>query len=557
MARNAYFTKRLAQYYVDEWPGSTNEARAKYAAMDLDIHPSNQPRFLKRAIELITEADMEAALIDEEAAAKAAMEDEEEVQPVIGGILEAPEDTRQWASGHTFVFTSAQANTYINDPFWKSLLSLVKDKDAELHVSRFTYNKSTHGRKSVKPGSSKSSDYSEDIWFDPRIDEYVSDQSVQVAQDLIWCGELNIIPTRVDPITGFENYGRGCSVILPHTKMAMRSSPTMKDHPTRFCYTTGTVTARNYIEKAAGQKASLHHVYGALLVEVDANGEWWARQINADGEGVVYDLTNRYSPDGSIERDHRASVITHGDLHGNKVNLGVMSVMHGCVAKLQPEHQVFHDTVDFQPRNHHNMKDPMHFANMHFQGKDNVEDEFKKIGEVMRHYLGRYNSTHHIITSNHDQAVEGWLRNPAGFADPVNVELWLKENLEMVQTIRQGEKPRPFWNILRRHLGKEYKWNIVHEDDSLIISGIEHGLHGHLGPNGARGNPKNLRTVGKANTGHTHSAGITEGVYTAGVFGNLDMGYNKGLSSWSHSFIVTYQNGKRTICTIKNGKAWR
>ena len=95
------------------------------------------------------------------------------------------------------------------------------------------------------------------------------------------------------------------------------------------------------------------------------------------------------------------------------------------------------------------------------------------------------------------------------------------------------------------------------EDESLKIAGIEHGMHGHLGPNGARGNPKNLRTAGKANTGHTHSAGIVDGVYTAGVYGELDMGYNKGLSSWSHSFIITYPNGKRTICTIKDGRAWR
>jgi len=120
-----------------------------------------------------------------------------------------------------------------------------------------------------------------------------------------------------------------------------------------------------------------------------------------------------------------------------------------------------------------------------------------------------------------------------------------------------GRKPRPFWTMLSRFLHLRYRWYIVHEDDSLVIGGVEHGMHGHLGPSGARGNPKNLRTVGKANTGHTHSAGIIEGIYTAGVFGNLDMGYNKGLSAWSNSFIVTYQNGKRTIVTIKDGKGWR
>jgi len=134
---------------------------------------------------------------------------------------------------------------------------------------------------------------------------------------------------------------------------------------------------------------------------------------------------------------------------------------------------------------------------------------------------------------------------------------WLDLNGLCARKREQGEHPRPFWTLMKRYLPQNYRWNIVHEDDSLIIAGIEHGLHGHLGPNGARGNPKNLRSVGKANTGHTHSAGITEGVYTAGVFGHLDMGYNKGLSSWSHSFILTYENGKRTICTIRDGRAWR
>ena len=99
----------------------------------------------------------------------------------------------------------------------------------------------------------------------------------------------------------------------------------------------------------------------------------------------------------------------------------------------------------------------------------------------------------------------------------------------------------------------------VREDESRKVHGtdIEAGVHGHLGPNGARGSPTNLRTIGKANTAHTHSAGIIDGIYTAGVYGSLDMGYNKGPSSWSHSLIVTYLNGKRAILTIKNGKAWR
>jgi hypothetical protein len=36
----------------------------------------------------------------------------------------------------------------------------------------------------------------------------------------------------------------------------------------------------------------------------------------------------------------------------------------------------------------------------------------------------------------------------------------------------------------------------------------------------------------------------------------MDLGYNVGLSAWSHSDIITYANGKRAIVTFFRGK-WR
>ena len=477
-------------------------------------------------------------------------------EPIVAGTLSSPEDLREWATGSTFVFTCAQSNTLLNDAFWDSLMHLVTDRDAELHISRITYNKANHGKNSVKPGTKKSTD-NDDLWFDPRIEQYLSDESVYITKDLVWNGDLNISPTRVNPLTGFQNHGRGASVIIPHNKMAMKSFPTMKNKDPIYAYSTGTVTQRNYIEKAAGQKASLHHVYGALLVEVDEHGNWWARQLNADGDGTIYDLYHKYTPEGVSQID-RVSTITHGDLHGTKVNTGILESMSAVVDALYPENQVFHDTVDFQPRNHHNIKDP-HFLHEQYNSPhgDEVEHEFAYISSLMAGWLARPNTKHWIVTSNHDQAIEGWLRNTSALYDPPNMEFWLRLNLEGAKCRRKGFKHLPFKTTMLEHLPKNYHWYVVEEDESLVICDIEHGMHGHLGPNGARGTPANLRTAGKANTGHTHSAGIIDGVYTAGVFGNLDMGYNKGLSSWSHSFIITYPNGKRTICTFRDGKAWR
>lgn len=102
----------------------------------------------------------------------------------------------------------------------------------------------------------------------------------------------------------------------------------------------------------------------------------------------------------------------------------------------------------------------------------------------------------------------------------------------------------------------------LHEDDSYVIcpdehGGIECGQHGDLGPNGSRGNIKTFARLGRrTNIGHSHSAGICDGAYQAGTCGELSPDWTHGPSSWSHSHIVTYPNGKRAIITMWNGR-WR
>jgi hypothetical protein len=80
-------------------------------------------------------------------------------------------------------------------------------------------------------------------------------------------------------------------------------------------------------------------------------------------------------------------------------------------------------------------------------------------------------------------------------------------------------------------------------------------MHGHSGPNGSRGNPKVMARLGrKANLGHYHSAGINDGIYRAGTCSSLDPDWTTGPGSWSHTHIVTYKNGKRSLITMWNNK---
>jgi hypothetical protein len=94
-------------------------------------------------------------------------------------------------------------------------------------------------------------------------------------------------------------------------------------------------------------------------------------------------------------------------------------------------------------------------------------------------------------------------------------------------------------------------------DESFMVKEVECGMHGHLGPNGNMGAPMNLSKIGvKATTGHTHVAGIYHGLFVAGTSSKLtkDWGYTTGPSAWTHSHVVLYPNGQRTIITVKDGK---
>ena len=474
----------------------------------------------------------------------------EPAAPIIGGELRSPASRRAKTTARTLVFTCAQNNTRLHEDFWQSLMHFVQHKNAELHVAQITYNKKTMSAGLSKPGTEKASD-NDDLWYDDRIVPYISDQSVEITPSLIWCGELNILPTRVNPLSTLHTYTRDASGIVPHVKMAMDSIAVMHGQNPRFMFSTGAVTQRNYIQKAAGQVAEFHHVFGALVVEIEGD-KWWVRQINADHEGVFYDKTTRYSP-GGVSTGWNVKCMVHGDIHIGKRDDTILEPVFargGVVDQLRPEQQFFHDIVDFTPRNHHNIKDP-HF-NWGKEAQTPVDQEFHEARMLLKRAQRKWSKLN-VVVSNHDTAISHWLKNTAAFNDTLNVNFWLRMNLYVSSCLAAGQKPHPFEQALAA-------WpysTLVDEDDSVKIDDIEYGLHGHLGPNGARGSPRNLKVIGKAFTAHTHSAGIVEGVYTVGVYGKLDMGYNKGPSSWSHTFGVTYQNGKRALYTFSGNEPWR
>lgn len=458
----------------------------------------------------------------------------------------------------TYILTSAQNNTPVHPGFWRNLKALATYHDAELMVSQFTYNKAAYAEGEVKPGKEPTAEDYDSLWYAPETVAYKCNKRVRLAPDFLFCGESNVPATAVNPLSGYETYTGTDSCAIPHTKIALRSIPRAKGKPAKMNYTTGACTMRNYIAKKAGQKAEFHHAFGALIVQVDSEGDWFARQINASNDGTFYDLFVQVK-DGKVTLGNWCEAIIWGDIHASRLDPMMREICWGkggILDQLRAKRQFFHDLHDHRNRNHHDAGDP-HLAYHKFvNGHESVEAELYTAGDFLAHaHRGFCESV--VVASNHDAALTKWLRNGDYRTDQINAEFFLEGNLEIYRAIRKRQSfYAPEWAIRRTGVCPK-QVRFLRIDESYKVKGIECGDHGHNGPNGLRGSAAAMARMGsKAIQGHAHTACIIDGLYVVGVMGSLDMGYNPGASSWSHTFAIIYPNGKRALVTFR-GMKWR
>ncbi len=474
-----------------------------------------------------------------------------------------------------FLLTVAQNNTEVFAPFWRNLLILKDYYNAELHISRAVYlthsKASSHDKNlafeklAAKRKGAKLALDQEDIKWVSDFDDYLSDERIELAPGLVWCGEQNILPTAIRPLSGLESYTGRKSCIVPSVKIAMESVPSGKYEPVKLMFTTGTVTQRNYIQRKAGLVAEFHHSYGALLVEVDSEGDWFCRQIVSDSDGVIHDLDIKVDRNGTLTKNNRVEAITWGDIHVAQMDLETYRLAwgeKGVFNTLRPRYQFFHDVLDFRSRSHHDDKKPHTMFKRYVDGDSDVANECTKAAEFLRSVTNK-NSLSVVVDSNHHDHLGRWLEEKNGLLDPKNSQFWLNMNQRVYSDIASGVERPLYFALMMKEVMPDFKdFKALARDESMIIchdanGGIECGIHGHSGPNGSRGNPKVYTRMGrKVNIGHVHSASITDGVYVAGTCADLSPDWTTGPTSWSHSHIVTFPNGKRQIITMWNGK-WK
>lgn len=458
-----------------------------------------------------------------------------------------------------YILTSAQNNTHVHEELWLNVMALASHYDAELLVGTYSYNKAAYGRKAVKRGTSRPDDY-DDLWYDPQVVEHICDEQVQLAPRLVWCGELNILPTSMHPLSQLEAYNGRDSNLVPHAKFAMQAVAGLAGEGTKHNYTTGTVTQRNYIQKRIGLLSEQYHGYGALLVEVCDDGAWFVRQLQATEDGVLRDLDLK-AEGGVVTRGNPVSAITWGDVHVRVCDPVVRELAWapgGMLDVLRPEYQVVHDILDQRARNHHEAKDPIAAHRKWKSGEEDVSAEVREVVEWLTAEAVRPWCETIVAPSNHHEALERWIKEADWKKDPVNAEFYLEASLALLR----GEEDAFEW-ACRRAVRNEDEFlrlarcRFLRTDEPLVVAGVELGQHGHMGINGARGNGKAFSRLGRpATTAHEHSAMIHLWNWVAGTSTRLRVGYNRGPSSWSHSHVVQYPEGTRAVITMWKGR-WR
>lgn len=457
-----------------------------------------------------------------------------------------------------YIVTCAQNNTPVHAQLWENVLALSDHYKADIRVSRIAYNINAYTAQPEKPGHEKRNGATTaELWYDPAIQEHLSDERIELAPGLVFCGELNILPTAKRPLSDMQTYTGRKSAIIPHTKLAMESVASGKHEATKFNYTTGTVTQMSYIQRKAGQQSERHHAYGALLVEVDGEGRWFVRQLQADKAGTIYDWDVKVEK-GKVTTGNRVEAINWGDIHEDEMDEVVRDLAWaegGMMDQLQPKYQFMHDSLSFNRRNHHDRGDCHKMFEKFITGKESVEAEIRGLVQFLNEESYREYCKTIIVNSNHDNALERWLKEADFKRDPVNSIYYLRLQLRKYEAIAEQDAGFHIVEYAAQAAGcfREIQW--LREDESFVRVGINFGQHGDLGPDGARGTPMSLSRQGRPqNTGHTHKCGIIDDTWTAGTSSQLDLGYNRGPSSWSHSHIITYPGGSRAICTMWDGR---
>lgn len=527
--------ERFDEAYADFLDGmSDDEAELAYGPVGVDLFEALlQRRDEEKAAKLAD--DIRRA---EKREAKALAD---KAKPITGGMNGSTDHIRDLPAGR-YVLTSAQNNTDVDPSFLASLHTYCKRHNAQLLIGRMTYNKGAFQQPDVNE--------TEGVYYSEAVKPYLVNGTLNLGGRFYFLADANVMPTAKWPTSGFgAESPADIGLIIPATRIEMRTLPALKGNAVKTISATGTVTKRNYILRKTGSQAATAHCIGATFIDTETGDIRALQQM--EGTSGFYDVDGVYNPSGFAPlAAGDVAAFQPGDIHAEKADDANILAVAALIKRFKPASVFVHDLLDFSSRNHHNIKDPF-FLHSQMIANATVEGDLVLASDTLDILANAHKAASvHVIVSNHDQAADTWLRSTDWRFDPINAEIYLELASAKIKADKRGDGSHNTLEYAYRNVAGGKAKNVTFHalDESVMVAGVEMGSHGHNGANGSKGSPKQFASLGvPMNTGHTHSPSIYGGCYTAGVTASLEMGYNVGASSWAVAHTITYANGQRQI----------
>lgn len=455
-----------------------------------------------------------------------------------------------------FVITAAQNATPVHEGFFRALLAYCNHNNAELIVIPLRYKNPTSRW-------TKSQENAE-VWAD-ELQPYLFNQRRKLNDKLTLLADIKTQPTMMHPLTGLEGHTHGESGIIGHTKLHFKTVPTPQNALPKLMTTTGAVTVPNYTDTRIGKQGEFHHILGAVVIEVESRKLFHMRHIQARKDGSFIEMDKVYGAswmDGGVDEAPPALAVVFGDAHRRFVcpatERGTFGE-GGLLDVLRPKALVWHDLLDAYAVSPHHEANPMIRLAKHKDGFNNIEREVREtVAWLIEKSKG---IPSYIVPSNHDDMLARWVLRADWKTDPENAEFYLQTALQMATSARMGASgaryldPFVYWaDRLAREAGVDNIFPMA-RGESLLLGGIECGMHGDKGPHGARGSVRNLSRLGvRVISGHGHAPAIEEGHTRVGTMSLLNLEYNQGPSAWLNTHASIDAFGKPHLHHIIRGR---
>ena len=439
-----------------------------------------------------------------------------------------------------FVITTAVTGMSVHEGFLKSLKLYCKENEAKLLILPTTDPAATAG-------------------FE--LDSRLAGESV-VVQDTdlnsnIYISTFKTSAKQINTLTGLKRMGkREKSTIVAGTKFFLEFVPIANDSTVHALMTTASCTLPEYqTERYMSQRtafiAQMDHKIGAIVVEIENDKIFHFRQIQASANGSFFDNNKHYN--GKITQT-RADSMTLGDIHVGFTSKDVMKANDEQIAFFKPKVVFNHDLFDGTSVSHHIAHSFLTKAGF-TPDQLSLEQELRMVKDYLEGMKKKHPYVEEwvIVRSNHDDFIDRYLESGRYVEDSINSLIAHRIAIKKLEGETIGL--RAGLELVETDLSKITFLGI---NDSYKISGIENGVHGHLGLNGQR-NPGNSSleiAYGAITAGHSHSAGILRDVFRTGTCTDKRIGYNNGASSWTNTNCVQYPGGARQLINTINGK-WK